>query len=90
MASKDAKSPVVMESITLPCLKILQNIIKPGQPVSKKNKDKSIDALATVVPLQGIHIDVQKWLQGDPKHSFKVIYFPISYVLFYIEYNDLC
>lgn len=72
MASKDAKSPVVMESITLPCLKILQNIIKPGQPISKKNKDKPIDALATIKPLQGIHIDVQKWLQGDPKHSFKV------------------
>lgn len=72
MASKNVKSPVVMESITLPCLKILQNIIKPSQPTSKKNKEKTIDALATVQPMQGIHVNVQKWMQGDPKHSFKV------------------
>lgn len=38
MASKDNKSPVVMESVLLPCLKILQSLIKPDQPGSKKNK----------------------------------------------------
>jgi hypothetical protein len=38
MACKDSKSPVVMQSIILPCLKILQSLIKPDQPVSKKNK----------------------------------------------------
>lgn len=38
MACKDSKSPVVMESIILPCLKILQGLIKPDQPISKKNK----------------------------------------------------
>jgi len=38
MACKESKSPVVMESIILPCLKILQGLIKPDQPVSKKNK----------------------------------------------------
>lgn len=37
-ACKESKSPVVMESIILPCLKILQGLIKPDQPVSKKNK----------------------------------------------------
>jgi len=37
-ACKESKSPVVMESIILPCLKILQSLIKPDQPVSKKNK----------------------------------------------------
>lgn len=40
MACKDSKSPVVMESIILPCLKILQNLLKPEQPMSKKNKVK--------------------------------------------------
>lgn len=38
MASKDNKSPMVMESVLLPCLKILQSLIKPDQPGSKKNK----------------------------------------------------
>ncbi|KAK6636982.1 hypothetical protein RUM43_010649 [Polyplax serrata] len=71
LASKNVKSPVVMESITLPCLKILQNIIKPSQPTSKKNKEKTMDALATVKPMQGINVSVQKWLQGDPRHAFK-------------------
>lgn len=44
----NAKSSVVMESITLPCLKILQVLIKPEPFLSKKNKDKSVDSLATV------------------------------------------
>ncbi|XP_015606097.1 protein purity of essence isoform X2 [Cephus cinctus] len=70
MACKDSKSPVVMESIILPCLKILQGLIKPDQPISKKNKDKTIESLATVQPPEGVSIDVGKWLSGDPKHSY--------------------
>ncbi|XP_075228020.1 E3 ubiquitin-protein ligase-like protein poe isoform X3 [Lycorma delicatula] len=70
MACKDSKSPVVMESITLPCLKILQSLIKPDQPGSKKNKDKTLDALATIRPTEGVHVDARKWLVGDPQHSF--------------------
>ncbi|KAJ8682718.1 hypothetical protein QAD02_018510 [Eretmocerus hayati] len=53
MACKDSKSPVVMESIILPCLKILQGLLKPEQPVSKKNKDKTIESLASVQPPEG-------------------------------------
>ncbi|XP_066993474.2 E3 ubiquitin-protein ligase UBR4 [Anabrus simplex] len=71
MACKDSKSPVVMQSIILPCLKILQSLIKPDQPVSKKNKDKTVDALATIRPTEGVRVEVAKWLQGDPKHSYK-------------------
>ncbi|XP_066587252.1 E3 ubiquitin-protein ligase UBR4 [Prorops nasuta] len=70
LACKESKSPVVMESIILPCLKILQGLIKPDQPVSKKNKDKTIESLATVQPLEGININVVKWLEGDEKHSY--------------------
>ncbi|XP_011335506.2 E3 ubiquitin-protein ligase UBR4 isoform X2 [Ooceraea biroi] len=70
MACKESKSPVVMESIILPCLKILQNLIKPDQPVSKKNKDKTIESLATVQPPEDISIDVSKWISGDLKHSY--------------------
>lgn len=70
MACKDSKSPVVMESIILPCLKILQNLLKPEQPMSKKNKDKTIESLASVQPPEGISVDLEKWLGGDPKHSY--------------------
>lgn len=70
MACKESKSPVVMESIILPCLKILQGLVKPEQPVSKKTKEKNIESLATVQPIEGITIDVNKWLNGDSKHSY--------------------
>ncbi|XP_076674868.1 E3 ubiquitin-protein ligase-like protein poe isoform X2 [Andrena cerasifolii] len=70
MACKESPSPVVMESIILPCLKILQGLVKPEQPISKKNKDKTIESLATVQPPEGITIDVSKWLNGDPKYSY--------------------
>jgi len=32
------KTPVVVENITLMCLRILQKLIKPPAPTSKKNK----------------------------------------------------
>lgn len=70
MACKESKSPVVMESIILPCLKILQGLVKPEQPVSKKTKEKNIESLATIQPIEGITIDVNKWLNGDSKHSY--------------------
>lgn len=38
MACKDSKSPLVMDSVILPCLKIMQELIEPPQPISKKNK----------------------------------------------------
>lgn len=38
MSCSEGKSPVIMESITLPCLKILQAVIKPDPPMSKKFK----------------------------------------------------
>ncbi|KAK0172054.1 hypothetical protein PV328_005423 [Microctonus aethiopoides] len=70
MACKESKSPVVMESLILPCLKILQGLIKPDQPMSKKNKDKTIESLATIQPPEGVSIDIAKWISGDPKHSY--------------------
>lgn len=35
------KTPVVVENITLMCLRILQKLIKPPAPTSKKNKVSS-------------------------------------------------
>ena len=65
-------SPAVLESITLPCLRLLQSLIKPEPPVSKKNKDKTIEQLATV-RTNGFKLGVElnKWLAGDSRHSFR-------------------
>lgn len=38
MATKECKSPPVMEAIILPCLNIICGLIKPDPPTSKKNK----------------------------------------------------
>lgn len=40
-ACDDSRSPLVMESVILPCLKILLNSIKPPELNTKKAKEKS-------------------------------------------------
>ncbi|XP_047102506.1 protein purity of essence [Schistocerca piceifrons] len=74
IACEDSHSPVVMQSIILPCLKMLQSLIKPDQPLSKKNKDKTVDALANISPKEGINIVLEKYLQGDPKYYYAYWY----------------
>ncbi|XP_033643062.1 E3 ubiquitin-protein ligase UBR4-like [Asterias rubens] len=56
-------SPVVMENVTLPCLKILHLLVKPAAPSSKKNKDKNVEHLSNVKPEgQDVYINVRLWL----------------------------
>jgi len=38
MQSMYIESPAVIECVSLPCLRILQHIIRPAAPTSKKNK----------------------------------------------------
>lgn len=71
MATKACKSPPVMEAIILPCLNIICGLIKPDPPLSKKNKDKSIEDLATISLTEEVNINVQKWIEGDPQHTFQ-------------------
>jgi len=71
MRSIDVQNPVIVECISLPCLRILQQIIRPAQPTSKKNKDKTLDALYTVRLNSDVHVDVNSWLAGDPQSSFQ-------------------
>jgi len=40
------QSPAVLECISLPCLRILQHIINPSPPASKKNKVHSAYSLS--------------------------------------------
>lgn len=34
-------------------------------------QDKTLDALATLRPTEGVHIDRNKWLERDPNHTFE-------------------
>ncbi|XP_064423992.1 E3 ubiquitin-protein ligase UBR4 [Latimeria chalumnae] len=66
------KTPVVVENITLMCLRILQKLIKPPAPTSKKNKEVPVESLTTVKPYSNeIHAQAQLWLKRDPKASYE-------------------
>lgn len=43
------KTPVVVENITLMCLRILQKLIKPPAPTSKKNKVQQTHSIDDVL-----------------------------------------
>ncbi|XP_008200345.2 E3 ubiquitin-protein ligase UBR4 isoform X1 [Tribolium castaneum] len=70
-ACEDSKSPLVMESVILPCLKILQSLMKGSSDGKKKEK----------VNLSGTTVDVYKFLEKKSGHTFadwKAIFVQIS------------
>lgn len=77
MSSKKEKaSPSIMECITLPCLKILQGMVRPTVKFRKGkepggSKDVSSAAMQQVESTEIVSIDVSKWLENDEEHSFK-------------------
>ncbi|GFR97962.1 E3 ubiquitin-protein ligase UBR4, partial [Elysia marginata] len=65
------KSPVIMESITLPCLRILQGLVKHDINSFMTGKKKDGErAGADSMPAK-FHMDVRKWLAGDPRYSYQ-------------------
>ncbi|KAK2114069.1 E3 ubiquitin-protein ligase ubr4 [Saguinus oedipus] len=65
------KTPMVVENIILMCLQILQKLIKPPAPTSKKNKDVLVEALTTVKPYcNEIPAQAKLWLKRDLKASY--------------------
>ncbi|CAH1119052.1 unnamed protein product [Phaedon cochleariae] len=69
-ACEDSRSPLVMESVILPCLKILQGLMRPSDSTNKKNKDKENDVTSKTTPLAGTTVDVHKFLDKDSHHTF--------------------
>jgi E3 ubiquitin-protein ligase UBR4 len=63
-------SPTVMECVTLPCLKILQGLVRPTVKFRKGKDNKANDALLQVESTSGISLDVIKWLGKDQAHGF--------------------
>ncbi|KAK9707806.1 E3 ubiquitin-protein ligase UBR4 [Popillia japonica] len=72
-ACEDTRSPVVIESIILPCLKIWYNLIKPQENTStKKAKEKANTNVLTPKPdIIKIAVNVYKWLEKDPNHTYQ-------------------
>ncbi|KAB0801611.1 hypothetical protein PPYR_03797 [Photinus pyralis] len=68
-ACRDSKNPLIMESIILPCLKILQGLLKSSDS-SKKVKEKTNLNISTFKTTDNVSIDVYKWLSKDPEHTF--------------------
>lgn len=66
------QSPIVMEAVALPCLKVLHQLIKPDSAASRKNKDKPVDSLCTVrMVTEDLHVNLAAWLRGEASASFQ-------------------
>lgn len=47
LASK-IKNPLVMETLMIPCLSLILSIARPPSPTTRRNKDRSVDNIASV------------------------------------------
>ncbi|XP_069121893.1 E3 ubiquitin-protein ligase UBR4-like isoform X2 [Argopecten irradians] len=76
------KQPVIMDSITLPCLRILQHLIEPFRATvnatvtmvnEKDNRGAEVQtASSSVAQLPPeLHVNSKAWLAGDPRNSFQ-------------------
>ena len=82
-AAKYGNSPAIMDAFTLPCLNILQDVIRSGSPPPaaprKKDKDKSGSPESDQLENSQIRpaVDVRAWLREEFsflqwKHEFDV------------------
>ncbi|XP_068695175.1 E3 ubiquitin-protein ligase UBR4-like isoform X2 [Montipora foliosa] len=70
MMSVEVRSPLIMETITVPCLKILLRLVKPTPPSSKANKDKDCMSLGSVQGYSDVRIKAKQWMDGDTNHTY--------------------
>lgn len=67
----DSKSTLVMESVILPCLKILLGLMKSSEQSGKKaTKEKSAASVLNAKAAINVYIDVNEWLEKKPEQSF--------------------
>ncbi|BFZ02848.1 hypothetical protein BsWGS_05885 [Bradybaena similaris] len=65
------RNPVIMESITLPCLRILQGLVKHDLISYISGKKKDGEKVGTDSMPAKFHMDVKKWLAGDSRYSYQ-------------------
>ncbi|XP_078740915.1 E3 ubiquitin-protein ligase UBR4-like, partial [Lampetra fluviatilis] len=65
------QSPLVVESVSLPCLRILQRLIRP-QPLTRSSaKEVPLESRCSVRPYSSeLHAQVEPWLAAEPRASF--------------------
>lgn len=70
--SLNSRYPSVLECLTLPCLKLILSIIKPESAITRRNRDKTLDSIASVRS-DGFRcrIILEDWLQEENSHSFE-------------------
>lgn len=69
-ACDNSKSTLVMESVILPCLKILLSLMKPPEQNAKKQKEKTAATNLIGRSTFTVFIDVHDWLEKKSEHSF--------------------
>lgn len=67
--SNQANYPVVMEHVTLPCLKVLLHVMKLPAKVAEQLKEKGLPPARAL--RSQLTVAAERWLVGDPKHSFQ-------------------
>ncbi|XP_074621519.1 E3 ubiquitin-protein ligase UBR4-like isoform X3 [Acropora palmata] len=70
MMSVEVRSPLIMETITVPCLKILLRLVKPPPPSSKNNKNKDCMSLGSVQGYGDVRIKAKQWMDGATSHTY--------------------
>ncbi|ESP04880.1 hypothetical protein LOTGIDRAFT_156120, partial [Lottia gigantea] len=64
-------TPIIMDNITLPCLRILQSLVK-NEASAARVKESTPDAAAgDILQPAKFHMDVRKWLSGDSRYSYQ-------------------
>lgn len=66
-ACDNSKSTLVMESVILPCLKILLGLMKVSDQKGAKDKSGCLSGKLGV----SVYIDVHDWLEKKPEQSFE-------------------
>lgn len=69
-ACDNSKSTLVMESVILPCLKILLSLMKPSEQNGKKAKEKTSTTTLSGRSTFSVFIDVHNWLEKKSDYSF--------------------
>lgn len=62
----ELKNPTVMECLIIPCLKLLLHIMRPPSPTTRRNKDKSLENIASVRSDNfRSRVQLQEWLNNS-------------------------
>ncbi|XP_052789588.1 E3 ubiquitin-protein ligase UBR4-like isoform X2 [Mya arenaria] len=65
------KQPVIMESVTLPCLRILQHLITPEKLQQNKAGGTAEGEPTPVLPMSpDLHVNSSEWIKGNPKFAY--------------------